>query len=76
MLNGGALSASATLTLDANRGIAVGPTSGAGVGTIDVVELQEMTVAGVIANNGTDVIGYGTGSLNKTGLGTLILKRR
>ena len=74
ILNGGALNASGTFTLHANRGIALGPAfTGTGVGAIDVDDSQTLTVAGVIANNGDPIGGYGTGSLNKTGAGTLIL---
>ena len=74
ILNGGALNASATFTLNANRGVALGPAfTGTGVGAIDVDASQTLTVAGVIANNGDPIGGYGTGSLNKTGAGTLIL---
>ncbi|MGA2500152.1 MAG: autotransporter-associated beta strand repeat-containing protein, partial [Tepidisphaeraceae bacterium] len=67
VLNGGTLSASQTLTLNANRGIAVGPASGSGSGGLDVVSGQ-MTYNGIIANNGA-----GTGGLTKTGSGTLAL---
>lgn len=67
VLNGAALSASAGFTLAANRGLALGPTSGSGSGTIDVVASQTLAYAGIAANNG------GTGSLAKTGAGTLAL---
>ncbi|MEO6477244.1 autotransporter-associated beta strand repeat-containing protein [Luteolibacter sp.] len=67
VLNGGALSSSATFTLSANRGIAVGPASGSGTGTLDVAS-GTLTYAGIIANNGS-----GTGALTKTGTGTLVL---
>ena len=69
VLNGGALNASAAFTLHANRGVALGPTTGTGTGTIDVDSGYEFIVAGVIDNNGAS----GTGNLNKTGLGTLTL---
>lgn len=67
-LNGGTLSAAGSLTLSANRTLAVGPTSGSGNGTLDVASSQTLTFGGVIANNTG-----GTGSLTKTGNGTLIL---
>ena len=46
------LLASATFTLNSNRGIAVGPTSGTGSGEIDVAASQTLTYGGIIANNG------------------------
>lgn len=67
ILNGGALSASASFTLNANRGIALGPTSGSGSGTLDTASGQTLAYAGVIADNG------GSGTLVKTGAGTLTL---
>lgn len=74
VINGGALNASASFTLHANRGVALGPpTSGTGSGTIDVDNGFELVVAGVVANNGNDIIGFGIGGLNKTGSGTLTL---
>jgi autotransporter-associated beta strand protein len=74
VINGGTLNSSNTITLHANRGVALGPTFGfTGSGTIDVDNGQEFTVAGVVANNGDPVAGYGTGNLIKTGLGTLTL---
>lgn len=69
MLNGGALSASATMTLNANRGIALGDAAGSGTGMVDVVtSTHTLTYNGVIANNGT-----GADNLLKTGAGTLAL---
>ena len=67
VVNGGALSTSATFVLSANRGLAIGPTSGSGNGTLDVASSQALTYNGIIANNG------GTGSLIKTSTGTLTL---
>ncbi len=61
---GASLTATETFTLNANRGIAVGPT---GAGTIDVLGTKTLTYGGVIANNG------GTGGFTKAGTGTLIL---
>lgn len=68
VLNGGTLAASSGFTLAANRGLALGPASGSGGGTIDVASGQTLAYAGVAANNGG-----GTGSLTKTGNGTLAL---
>lgn len=68
-LNGGALSASATMTLNTNRGIALGSATGSGTGIIDVVTSgQTLTYGGVIANSGS-----GADNLLKTGAGTLLL---
>src|SRR6185503_10188650 len=50
VLNGGTLRATATFTLNSNRGIAVGPTSGSGTGIISVSNSFVMTYGGVIAN--------------------------
>jgi autotransporter-associated beta strand protein len=79
-LNGGALglmtAATSTLAnptiLDANRGIALGPVTGFGGGTIDVFGTNVLDYEGVISDN-TDGITVGVGSLTKTGAGTLIL---
>lgn len=68
ILNGGTLSASASFTLDANRGIVVGTGSAGSAGTIDVASAQTLIYNGIIANNGT-----GDQVLRKTGAGTLIL---
>lgn len=63
-LNGGTLSATASVTLDnsgsAQRNIALGSNGG----TLDVASGQTMTVSGSISGDGT---------LNKTGAGTLVL---
>lgn len=67
-INGGALSAASGLTLTANRTLALGPSSGAGAGAIDVAAGQTLTFNGVVANYLA-----GTGSLTKTGAGTLVL---
>jgi autotransporter-associated beta strand protein len=64
----------ATFTINANRGIAVGPTSGSGGGTINVPDPEitgytaTITYNGVITDNGT-----GAGRLVKSGGGTLVL---
>ena len=68
VLNGGTLLATNTFPLSSNRGIALGPTSGSGTGTIDVTGTNVLTYGGIMANNGT-----GTGSLTKIDAGTLIL---
>jgi autotransporter-associated beta strand protein len=67
IISNSALSASASFTLNANRGIALGPTSGSGNGAIDVATNKMLTYAGIIADN------TGTGNLVKTGSGTLAL---
>jgi len=67
VLNGGALSTSAAFTLNVNRGIALGPASGSGSGTIDVSGAS-LTYNGIITDNGA-----GAGGLAKTGTGSLIL---
>ena len=71
-INGGALNATTSFTLNANRGITVGPTSRYGNGTISVAGGQTLTYNGIIANADTTGSGPG-GSLTKTGNGTLIL---
>lgn len=68
VLNGGTLSAGGSLTLIANRTLALGPASGSGSGTLDAASGQTLTVNGPVANNIA-----GTGSLIKTGAGTLVL---
>ncbi len=67
VLSGGTLQATASFVLSSNRGIALGPTSGSGSGTIDVTGANTLTYGGIIANNG------GTGSLITTDTGTLSL---
>jgi len=58
------------LTLATNRGIALGPTSGSGTGTISVANASAtLTYAGIIA----DTAG-GTGAMAKSGAGTLRLQ--
>jgi autotransporter-associated beta strand protein len=65
----GTLAVTSTMTLNSNRGIAVGPTSGIGAGTIDVGTGAILTYGGIITSNG----GSGTGALTKIGNGTLVL---
>ncbi|MGA2619158.1 MAG: Ig-like domain-containing protein [Thermoguttaceae bacterium] len=67
VINGGTLSAGTGFTLNDNRGIALGPASGSGPGTIDVPS-GNLIYGGIIANNGN-----GSGSLIKTDAGTLTL---
>jgi autotransporter-associated beta strand protein len=67
VINGGTLQATNTFTLNSNRGIALGPTSGSGSGTIDVAHGISLTYGGIVANNG------GTGSLTQVDSGTLVL---
>jgi fibronectin-binding autotransporter adhesin len=68
-VNGGTLQTTATLTLNANRGIALGPTSGSGSGTFDVASGTTLTYAGTMANNGA-----GAGGLTKSSFGGLTLQ--
>ena len=62
------LATTATFTLNSNRGIALGPSSGSGTGTIDVASATTLTYAGIIANYSA-----GTGKLVKSSTGTLKL---
>ena len=66
VLNSGALRSTATMALNTNRGIALGPTAGSGQGRIEV-NTGTLTYGGVMANNG------GTGGLTKGGASTLTL---
>jgi autotransporter-associated beta strand protein len=66
VLNGGTLRTTSTFTINTNRGIALGPSSGTGSGTID--SSLVLTYGGVMANNGT-----GVGGLTKLSFGNLIL---
>ena len=61
-INGGTLNTTATMTLNANRGVAIG---GAGA-TVNVNSGTTLTYGGILA-------GSSGGDLNKTGLGTLVL---
>jgi len=69
LLNGGGLTVTASLTLNANRGIALGPNAGSGSGTIQVTGANTLTYEGIIADNPG-----GSGRLVKTGTGTLRLQ--
>jgi len=69
VINGGTLSLlGGSTTITNTRGMAVGPSSGSGGGTIDVLAGSTLSYGGIIANNGG-----GTGSLIKSGYGTLVL---
>ncbi len=68
VLNGATLLlASNSFAINANRGIAVGPTTGAGVGTFDVLSGLTLTDRGTISDNGTN------GGLAKLHQGTIVL---
>ncbi len=79
-LNGGGIGLMTTATstlasptvLNASRGIALGPVTGFGNGSIDVFGTNVLDYEGIISDdsNGTTT---GVGSLTKTGSGTLIL---
>lgn len=69
LLNGGGLTITADMTLNANRGIALGPNTGLGTGTIQVTGANTLTYTGIIADNPG-----GSGRLVKTGTGTLRLQ--
>jgi autotransporter-associated beta strand protein len=68
VINGGTLMATADITLEANRGIALGPFTGSGSGTIQVDAGYTVDYAGIIADNDG-----GTDDFYLTGAGTLIL---
>lgn len=67
VISNGTLRGTANLTINANRGIAVGPVTGAGQGRVDVDSGDTVTYRGIVANNG------GIGGLTKGGFGTLVL---
>ena len=69
LLNGGGLTITADMTLNANRGIALGPNTGTGSGTLQVTGANTLTYTGIIADNPG-----GSGRLVKTGTGTLRLQ--
>ncbi|MCS7091511.1 MAG: autotransporter-associated beta strand repeat-containing protein [Verrucomicrobiota bacterium] len=68
VIDGGTLQAVASFTLGGPRGIMLGPVGSAGTGTIEVEDSQTLTLESRITDNWS-----GTGSLVKTGNGTLIL---
>lgn len=67
---GATLDILATTAISANRGIAVGPTSGTGSGTIGVASGTTLSIGSIIAN-----APGGTGALIKAGSGTMNLNR-
>jgi len=74
----GRLRATSSFVLDANRTIGIGNSGGgSSSGHIDVVADQTLTVAGIISNRTANMdgsaSGVNTGSLIKSGAGTLIL---
>ncbi len=75
VINGGTLLATGSFTLNGNRGIALGPTTGSGAGAIDVAAGQTLSYVGIIASNGANGTGDLTvGSLVPNGAtGTLAL---
>jgi autotransporter-associated beta strand protein len=62
------LATTASFTLNANRGMIIGPSSGIGSGIIDVAAGTVLSYGGIITSNGS-----GTGGLTKAGSGTLLL---
>ncbi len=70
VIDGGTLQPTATFSLNANRGIALGPVSGTGAGTFSINAGLTLTYDGIIANNGA-----GTGGLTKIGFGGLTLSK-
>ncbi len=67
VINGSTLRATSSFAINANRGIALGPTSGNGAGTFDVPVGVTLSYGGVLANNG------GIGGLSKLSFGGLTL---
>jgi regulation of enolase protein 1 (concanavalin A-like superfamily) len=65
-LNGGELRAQSGLTLNPNRGIALGPTSGSGRGYLSCHYDQQLIYTGIIADNGA-----GIGGLVQMPVGTI-----
>ena len=69
VINGGQLSFKGQFDLHPNRGVALGPQTGSGAGTVHIATSTYVdAIPGIIANNGS-----GTGALVKTGPGTLVL---
>jgi autotransporter-associated beta strand protein len=67
--NGATLHTTTTLTINSNRGIALGPqAAGSDSGRLSVDSGTTLTYRGILANNGA-----GTGGLTKGGPGTLVL---
>ncbi|MBL9132862.1 MAG: autotransporter-associated beta strand repeat-containing protein, partial [Verrucomicrobiaceae bacterium] len=67
-LEAGTFIADTTSNSGTNRQFGIGPASGAGAATIETPAGREFTISGVIGDNNA-----GTGSLIKTGDGTLVL---
>ena len=67
VLSGGTLNTTASFTLNTNRGIALGPTTGTATGTINVNSGTTLTYGGVMDDQG------GTGNFAKAGAGELRL---
>lgn len=68
LLNGGTLLVTGGFTISSTRGIAIGPASGSGTGTVNVASAQTLTYAGIMADNPG-----GSGRLIKMGAGTLYM---
>jgi len=68
VINGGTFLSTSTFTINAARGIALGPDAGSGSGIFSVTAGNTLTCGGTLANNGS-----GQGTLVKTGAGTLRL---
>ncbi len=66
--DGATLQSTATFTINANRGIAIGPSAGGGSGTINVDSGTTLSYGGIIANNAA-----GAGGLTKLRFGGLTL---
>jgi autotransporter-associated beta strand protein len=69
VINGGGLFLTASQTIPATHSMVLGPSGGAGSGTIDIAANTTGTFGGIISNNTAG----GIGSLNKTSFGTLVL---
>lgn len=67
VINNSLLRTPASFAINANRGIALGPTTGSGFGTINVPAGSTLTYGGIMADNG------GTAGLTKTSFGGLTL---
>jgi fibronectin-binding autotransporter adhesin len=67
VLDGATLLVPNSLVINSNRGIALGPTTGSGLGTFDVLSGATLTYDGIIKNNGTN------GGLSKLHFGALTL---
>ncbi len=70
-LNGGDLLANASLTINSNRGVVLGPGTGTGGGEIDAGAGATLAYSGIIANNGSGTGSLIVGSGGNTGVLTL-----